>query len=106
MVALIPFSECAARKISSSVSRSSGASSIRMTARFRASRCSRLSARNMLRYSEVSTQTFRKTKGYTGSTPIAAGDETRSVAPTIRWPPGRSDAASRSWSALRTSSVK
>ena len=34
IVALIPFRECAMRKISSSVSRSSGVSSMRMTARF------------------------------------------------------------------------
>jgi hypothetical protein len=54
IVALMPFSEWAMRKISSIVSPSSGASSMRITARFRLCRCSRLSARNMPRYSEVS----------------------------------------------------
>ena len=54
IVALIPFIECAMRKISSTVSRSSGRSSIRTTARFSSWRCSRASARNMGRYSEIS----------------------------------------------------
>ena len=54
IVPLMPFREWAIRKISSIVSPSSGASSMRITARFRVWRCSRLSARNMPRYSEVS----------------------------------------------------
>src|SRR3954452_8815944 len=54
MVALIPFMECAIRKISSTVSWSSGCSSIRTTARLSSWRCSRPSARNMGRYSEIS----------------------------------------------------
>ena len=54
IVALMPFMECAIRKISSTVSRSPGFSSIRTTARFSSCRCSRHSARNMGRYSEVS----------------------------------------------------
>ena len=54
IVALIPFSEWAARKISSTVSRSWGSSSRRTIARFSSWRCSCASARNMGMYSEVS----------------------------------------------------
>src|SRR3954452_2152156 len=55
IVALMPFIECAMRKISSTVSGSSGCSSMRTTARLSSWRCSRPSARNMGRYSETST---------------------------------------------------
>ena len=54
IVALMPFSECAIRKISSTVSWSSGRSSMRTTARLSSWRCSRPSARNIGRYSEIS----------------------------------------------------
>ena len=54
IVALMPFSECAIRKISSTVSGSSGCSSIRTTARLSSCRCSRPSARNIGRYSVTS----------------------------------------------------
>ena len=54
IVALMPFMEWAMRKISSTVSRSSGVSSMRTTARLSSWRCSRASARNMGRYSETS----------------------------------------------------
>ena len=54
IVALMPFSECAIRKISSTVSWSSGRSSMRTTARLSSWRCSRPSARNIGRYSDVS----------------------------------------------------
>src|SRR5919199_1000882 len=54
IVALMPFIECAMRKISSTVSRSSGCSSIRTTARLSSCRCSRDSARNIVRYWLVS----------------------------------------------------
>src|ERR671936_3162141 len=54
IVALMPFIECAMRKISSTVSRSSGCSSMRTTARLRSCRCSRDSARNIVRYWLVS----------------------------------------------------
>ena len=54
MVALMPLSEWAARKISSTVSRSRGSSSRRTIARFSSCRCSCASARNMGMYSEVS----------------------------------------------------
>ncbi len=59
IVALMPFSECAMRKISSTVSWSSGCSSMRTTARLSSWRCSRPSARNIGRYSETSIYAFR-----------------------------------------------
>ena len=58
IVALMPLSECAIRKISSTVSRFSGFSSSRTIARFSCSRCSCVSARNIGMYSEVSITTF------------------------------------------------
>jgi hypothetical protein len=54
IVALIPLKECAMRKISSTVSRSSGFSSMETIARLSSWRCSRASARNIGRYSEAS----------------------------------------------------
>ena len=54
MVALMPFSEWAMRKISSTVAPSSGCSSMRTTARLSSWRCSRHSARNIGRYWLVS----------------------------------------------------
>ena len=55
IVALMPFSECAIRKISSTVAGSSGFSSILTTARLSSCRCSRPSARNIGRYSSISS---------------------------------------------------
>ena len=64
IVALMPFMECAIRKICSTVSRSSGTSSTRTTARLSDCRCSSVSARNIGRYSLVSiTSSGRRTDG-------------------------------------------